>query len=186
MTFRPAQTSVLTASPTPAIVMTTALVQSQSLPVALALESQIALPRSIFLSFNCSPYSLKSKVAPFQVRRLLSSFPPSFFAYGSQNTSRLRALIYSEKEKPNSEIYLDPEGGPNKIGFCEYLEYYWSRGDRFWVTVGGNTRSPLQHVAYQYPGKDSAYNAEFVLLDKEVNRVKEGVSCNVQSLFDIY
>ncbi|KAI4285352.1 MAG: hypothetical protein L6R38_000708 [Xanthoria sp. 2 TBL-2021] len=82
---------------------------------------------------------------------------------------------FSEKEKPNSEIYLDPEGGPNKIGFCEYLEYYWSRGDRFWVTVGGNTRSPLQHVAYQYPGKDSAYNAEFVLLDKEVNRVKEGM-----------
>lgn len=67
------------------------------------------------------------------------------------------------------------------LNLCSWLKTYWTPGPANWVVINGERRSPLQHVAYQFPGSDSTYNNEFVLLDSGVNAAKEGVS--ILSLF---
>lgn len=62
------------------------------------------------------------------------------------------------------------------LNLCPMLKTYWDPGATNWVAINGVRRSPLQWVAYQYPGSDNAYGGEFVLLDSGVNAAKEGVS----------
>ena len=59
---------------------------------------------------------------------------------------------------------------------CQYLRDYWSPGATDWVTINGIRKTPVQHVALQFPGHDNAYNREFVLLDSSINTAKTGVS----------
>lgn len=76
---------------------------------------------------------------------------------------------------------LVTDSRPGRVGigtrFCTWLKPYFND-----ITVeqrptcDGSRRTPLQCVLYQYPGKDSNYNAEFVLLEAGVNTAKEGVS----------
>lgn len=63
------------------------------------------------------------------------------------------------------------------LGDCRWVQKYWDIPGKNWFTYGTDTerRSPLQHVAYQFPGTDNSFNNEFVLLDSGVNRVKEGM-----------
>ncbi|KAI4122687.1 MAG: hypothetical protein LQ338_005669 [Usnochroma carphineum] len=61
------------------------------------------------------------------------------------------------------------------LNLCSWLKTYWTPGPANWVVINGERRSPLQHVAYQFPGSDSTYNNEFVLLDSGVNAAKEGM-----------
>jgi len=75
-------------------------------------------------------------------------------------------------------LFNDPRPGRTNIGtrFCTWLKPYFN--DILAVdqpTCDGVRRTPLQCVLYQYPGSDSNYNAEFVLLDSGVNTAKEGV-----------
>jgi chitinase len=76
-------------------------------------------------------------------------------------------------------LFTDPRPGKtgNGVKFCTWLKPYFS--DILAAqqpTCDGVRRTPLQCVLYQYPGYDSNYNAEFVLLDSGVNTAKEGVS----------
>ncbi|KAL8701240.1 MAG: hypothetical protein Q9201_005019 [Fulgogasparrea decipioides] len=61
------------------------------------------------------------------------------------------------------------------LNLCSWLKNYWDPGASGWVVFKSERRSPLQHVTYQFPGSDSAYNNEFVLLDSGVNAAKEGM-----------
>jgi hypothetical protein len=78
-------------------------------------------------------------------------------------------------------LFKDPRPGDKQnikdVEFCTWLKPYFSEiraADQ--PTCDGVQRTPLQCVSYQFPGSDSLYNKEFVLLDKEVNAAKEGVS----------
>ncbi|KAL8730716.1 MAG: hypothetical protein Q9166_003908 [cf. Caloplaca sp. 2 TL-2023] len=94
--------------------------------------------------------------------------------YATEHILEFQLLtIFLDEQSGGS--YPDPNGGPNRVSFCEYFGAYWDPGASGFVTVNGKRRSPLQHVAYMFPGSDSAYNNEFVLLDSGVNRVKEGM-----------
>ncbi|KAL8916112.1 MAG: hypothetical protein Q9208_008708 [Pyrenodesmia sp. 3 TL-2023] len=71
--------------------------------------------------------------------------------------------------------YPNPSGG-DRVNYCTWLKRFWTptgAGGR--IMVNGAARDPLQHVAYQFPGKDNAYDSEFILLDLGVNTAKEGV-----------
>lgn len=71
------------------------------------------------------------------------------------------------------------------INMCPTLKTYWDPGATNWVTINGVRRSPIQWVAYQYPGSDNTYGGEFVLLDSGVNAAKEGVSTIKHSFFPV-
>ncbi|KAL9030617.1 MAG: hypothetical protein Q9196_001284 [Gyalolechia fulgens] len=83
--------------------------------------------------------------------------------------------IFLESLASPAKVYPNPSGGA-KVNYCTWLKGFWTpTGARGRITLNGNPRTPLQHVAYMFPGTDSAYNSEFVLLDSGVNTAKEGM-----------
>ncbi|KAL9594308.1 MAG: hypothetical protein Q9219_007102 [cf. Caloplaca sp. 3 TL-2023] len=59
---------------------------------------------------------------------------------------------------------------------CQWVKKYWTPEENEFTYGNDNKpRSPLQHVAYQFPGTDNNFNNEFVLLDSDVNRAKAGM-----------
>lgn len=68
-------------------------------------------------------------------------------------------------------------GGVGKVSLCTYMQPYWyNLPPQLGSLLNGKRRSPIQMIAYQFPGSDSDYNDEFVLLAAGVNAAKEGVS----------
>lgn len=80
-------------------------------------------------------------------------------------------------------LYNDPRPDANgaytgkTIPWCTYLKpYFYEIANAQRPTCDQVVRTPLDCITWQFPGSDSLYNAEFVLLDKWVNTAKEGVS----------
>ncbi|KAL8694715.1 MAG: hypothetical protein Q9224_003515, partial [Gallowayella concinna] len=109
---------------------------------------------------NCNDYRFGQIAVPGQTNR-----------YATEHILEFQLLPIFLDLQSSGNIYPNPEGGTTSVDFCTYFSAYWETGEDYWVTVNGNSRSPLQHVAYQFPGSDSAYNGEFVLLDSDVNRM---------------
>lgn len=85
-------------------------------------------------------------------------------------------IFLDEQISEPGNIYTALKDGISKVNLCQHLEDYRDPPPVRWITINGIARSPLQWVSYQFPGSDSDYNAEFVLLDSGVNTAKEGVS----------
>lgn len=84
--------------------------------------------------------------------------------------------IFLESLASPAKNFPNPTGGAN-VNYCTWLKGFWTpTGTQGRITVNNKPRTPLQHVAYQFPGSDSDYNSEFVLLESGVNTAKEGVS----------
>jgi len=67
--------------------------------------------------------------------------------------------------------FNDPAGGGGKVDFCDYIRPYWYENQ---ITVNGKTDKATQILAYAYPGK-TQYTDEWVMLDAQVNKAKEGM-----------
>lgn len=65
----------------------------------------------------------------------------------------------------------------NYVNMCKYMKPYWQPGGRLWFTLDGGTEknTPLNWVGSVFPGKNNAYEDEFVLLPQDINGPKARV-----------
>ena len=68
------------------------------------------------------------------------------------------------------------EGVTGKVDLCEVLRRYWGN-DRLTLSLDGSVEfTPMGLVAQAFPGQKNPYEGEFVLLERGINKAKEGVS----------
>lgn len=67
--------------------------------------------------------------------------------------------------------------GTNSVDMCKYMKPYWQPGGRLWFILDGGTerKNPLNWVGSVFPGKNNAYESEFVLLPQDINGPKARV-----------
>lgn len=82
------------------------------------------------------------------------------------------------KTKFGSNYRKDPlKTETNVVNMCKYMKPYWQPGGRLWFTLDGGTerKNPLNWVGSVFPGKNNAYESEFVLLPQDINGPKARV-----------
>ncbi|KAF7510841.1 hypothetical protein GJ744_005941 [Endocarpon pusillum] len=147
----------------------------------------------------CKGISMITIVSPdFESSGNLHSKLPNALTYGYRNPTQCRDFSFGQIGRPtNTEQYATEHilefqmiqeffndlpstmdcYNPLKLGedTCRCLKNFWYRlkPDQK-PTINGLTLDPIDHVGAVFPGVDNQWSYELVLLDKEVNGLKEG------------
>ena len=92
---------------------------------------------------------------------------------------QLIKIFFTQMDEDDGNIYNDPgEDETGKVRLCDVLTRYWANAKIKFRSDAAIDMIPINIVGQAFPGHEGTHNpyeGEFVLLDGEVNKAKEGM-----------